>query len=235
MPLVLPISFREDDLSHVADAISRSAEEILACAQLPVSCASRLPWGILIKKPNTRRRWRRNSDSTERLHLLDQVALAPELGVFALFNRALDNIPAARDIAVCPWFHRAMAAQYLWAERLGFYGYDRHVIEAYLTLGLEERPSNNQSPGYSRIRHGVLLRFDAATAQAARRHFVLDALTPAIEPTVMPLGGSTCLVFADSDDPSEPLRAMIVDHEWSARMATKELRRWQRSKTLSAV
>jgi hypothetical protein len=230
MPPVSQSCFREDDLSHVANAVSRSAEEILARARLSVDCAWRFPWGILIQQSDATHRWQPNADSVECLHLLDEIALVPELGVFALVNRAIANFPAAQYIAVCAWFKRPAAAQYLWTERLGLCEYDRHVIEAYLALGLEERPGNDPRPGYSQIRHGTLLRFDAAGAQRARRHFLLDAVTTPIEPTVVALGGNAQLVFARSRDQAEPLRAVLVSNSWSAHMAEKELRRWLKQK-----
>jgi hypothetical protein len=75
-----------------------------------------------------------------------------------------------------------------------------------------------------------LLRFDAALSPAAKQYFILDGITAQAQPRTIPLGGDTYLVFACSDNPHEPLHAIIVSYEWGAHMAAKELTRWLKEK-----
>ena len=227
MPIT-QIRFREDDLFHVNDEVARCAEQILASARLPASYACRYDWGILVEQPESSRgRWpQRPGLKTEHRHLLDEIELGSDLGVFALTNRALDRTPAGKYVGVCAWFNHRAAAQYLWG-RLHFCGFDRHVIETHSALGLTERPSNDERPGYSETRHGMLLRLDSALSQAAQKYFLLEEIMESsVNPGVIPLGGDSHLVFARSNNPNEPLRIMLVTGEWSCHIASKDLRRW---------
>jgi hypothetical protein len=224
------IRFRDDDLYHVNSEVSRCAEQILASTRLPAGCACRYDWGILIEQPESARRWPQCPGRVEYRHLLDETELVSDLGIFAMSNRTIDNVPAGQYISVCAWFHRRAAAQFLWTECLHFCPPDRHATETYLTLKLAERPSNDHRPGFSRTRHGTLLQhFDAPGTQAFLRYFVLEGIRPPIEPTPVSLGGDTYLVFTHSVNPDEPLRAIIVEGQWSRHIAIKELQRWLKS------
>jgi hypothetical protein len=226
LTIITGTRYRPGDLTHVDSEVDRAGQQILAAAELEVECASRYPWGTLIEQAGSTSPWQPNSGSVEYLHLLDQTIVNRDLGVYRLSNRALDNISAAAFIGVCPWYQRRAAAQFFWTECLYSCGCDRHAIEAYLTLKLPERPSNDQRPGYSRTRHGTLLHFDAVTARTAQRYFFLDEITEPIGPTTVPLGADNYMIFARSNDPHEPLRIMIVEGQWNAHRAAKELKRW---------
>jgi len=227
----MPFTYwREDDLSHVNSAISRCAEQILAATRQSASCASRQPWGILIEHSEPTRRELQYSGARECCHLLDQIELVPDLGVYVLLNRRIGSVPAGRYTAVCAWYHRLTTAQFLWTECLDSCGYDRHVTETSLALKLVERPSNDQRPGFSRTRHGTLWRLDPALSPAAQKYFFLEEIMEPTGPRVISLGGDTHLVFARSSDLHEPLRIMIVQGQWNSHMAAKELTRWLKEK-----
>jgi hypothetical protein len=223
--VLLKTRWREDDLTHVHSAIARCTEQYLAATRQPASCASRLPWGTLIEKSACGRTLQYSSSRAEYCHLLNQIELVPELGVYVLSNRETGDIERGRFTAICPWYHRTTAAQFLWSECLDALGHENHVIEAYLALNLPERPINDARCGYSRTRHGTLFRLDKALSPAAERYFFLEGISEP-GPVVIPLGSDSYLVFARSHDPHEPLRIMIAAYQWGSHMAAKELVRW---------
>ena len=189
------------------------------------------PGGILIEHSEPARREFRYPGERECCHLLDQVEIVPDLGVYALSNRKTGSVERGRYTGVCAWYHRLTAAQFLWTEYLDSCGYDRHVIETYLALKLVERPGNDQRCGFAKTRHGTLLRLDPALSQAAQKYFFLEGIMePTGSPGIVPLGGDAHLVFARSNDLHEPLRIMLVAGQWSSHMAAKELRRWLKQK-----
>jgi hypothetical protein len=138
---------------------------------------------------------------------------------------------------VCPWHSLATAAEYLRTDCVGPIlgrayaptALGKHISELSCTLRIPERPINDQRlPSYSKIRHGIMVRLDPASALAFSRYFNLDESATPSQPISVGLGADCHLIYAASSIAQEPLRAMPTEH-WNLSIIQRELSRWLKS------
>lgn len=229
-PVFVP--FRDADLAYTINSRQAWAERIHAQAGLPAECLSSAGWCLLINQSASAHPWHPDPQKLERCHLVNLVEQDPALGIYTVSTRAIgSSVPASQYVAVCSRAHLRAAAEYLWVHCLGaaiaahYHGIDKHLFETTAALGLEEQPANHQPPCYSTIRAGALLRFDPLTAPKFHRYFLLDD-SGSVAPSTSTLGAGCSLSCLHSEDPLEPIRAIIsTDNPWNVERAIKELRR----------
>lgn len=237
MPALLSpsTSLRDSDLVNTQNTCLAWTEKIIAEARIQAENVLKTAFGYRINQGKSPKRWHPDPQKTERCHLLDKTEIDPTLGIHALSSQTLSpEVLAGHYVDIGPWYHIPADAENLRSVCLGpilvqkYFGLEKHLERTVSALNLSECPVNHRPPGYSMTRHGPLLRFDPATASAFARYFLVDEISAQNEPASVQLGAGCSLVWARSDDPLEPVRAVITNNNWSLRMGTKELARWLR-------